>query len=147
MDEGDAPRTIRLRDGRALAYAEYGDPNGRPVFYFHGFPSCHLEISLADGTAKRLGVRLIALDRPGFGESDFKEGRTIPDWADDVKEAAEQLGITRFAVMGVSGGGPYSASCAAKLSSLISRAAIVGSGVSAWAVVKRHRKIEERLLF
>jgi pimeloyl-ACP methyl ester carboxylesterase len=101
-------RTLRLKDGRKLAYAEYGDPSGRPVFYFHGFPSCHLEISLADETAKRLGVRLIALDRPGFGLSGFQRRREIDDWPDDVKEAAEQIGIRRFAALGVSGGGPTS---------------------------------------
>ncbi len=126
-------RTLRLSDGRTLAYAEYGDPNGRPVFYFHGFPSCHLEISLADETAKRLDVRLIAIDRPGFGRSDFQKRREIDDWPDDVKEAAEQLGIQRFSVLGVSGGGPYVAACGAKIPELLTRAAIV----SGWGPVDK----------
>lgn len=117
--------SIRLRDGRTLAYDEYGAPGGRPVFYFHGFPSCRVEAEVIDDAAKRHGVRLIALDRPGFGQSDFQEGRSISDWTDDVKEAADQLGIERFAVLGVSGGGPYVAACAAKIPELLSRAAIV----------------------
>ena len=54
-------KTLRLEDGRLLGYAVYGDPEGQPVFYFHGFPGSRLEAQLADGVAARLGVRLIAL--------------------------------------------------------------------------------------
>ena len=120
-----ADGTLRLKDGRLLGYAEYGDPGGRPVFYFHGFPSCRVEAEVIDDAAKRRRVRLIALDRPGFGRSDFQKHREIDDWPDDVKEVAAQLGIERFAVLGVSGGGPYVAACAAKIPELLSRAAIV----------------------
>jgi pimeloyl-ACP methyl ester carboxylesterase len=74
-------------------------------------------------------VRLIAFDRPGFGQSSPQPDRQIGDWALDVREAAEQLGVPRFDVLGVSGGGPYAAACAAKLPDLVSRAAIV----SGWA--------------
>jgi pimeloyl-ACP methyl ester carboxylesterase len=129
----DAPRRIQLSDGRALAYSEYGDPNGRPVFYFHGFPSCRIEARVAHETAQRFGVRLIAIDRPGFGGSDAKDDREIADWPNDVKEVAAQLGIARFRVLGVSGGGPYVAACAAKIPELLQRAAIV----SGWAPVDR----------
>jgi pimeloyl-ACP methyl ester carboxylesterase len=131
--DGEQTRTLRLKDGRTLAYAEYGDPNGRPVFYFHGFPSCHLEVSLADATARQRGFRLIAIDRPGFGRSDFQRNRAIGDWPADVQEVAEQLGIERFAVLGVSGGGPYAAACAAKIPQLVTKAAIV----SGWGPVDR----------
>jgi pimeloyl-ACP methyl ester carboxylesterase len=54
-----------------------------------------------------LGVRHIQLDRPGFGLSDFQPGRTVLDWPDDVAHVADLLGIERFAVIGVSGRGPY----------------------------------------
>jgi pimeloyl-ACP methyl ester carboxylesterase len=121
--------SVRLSDGRTLTYDEHGDPNGRPVFYFHGFPSCRVEAEVLDHAATRRGVRLIAIDRPGFGGSDFQEDRSIPDWPSDVKELAEQLGIQRFAVLGVSGGGPYVAACAAKIPELLDKAAIV----SGWA--------------
>lgn len=122
-------QTLRLRDGRTLAYDEHGDPNGRPVFYFHGFPSCRLETEVLDDAAKRQRVRLIAFDRPGFGQSSPQPDRQIGDWASDVREAAEQLGIARFEVLGVSGGGPYASACAAKLPDLVGRAGIV----SGWA--------------
>ena len=107
--------TVTLPDGRTLAYAEYGDPNGRPVFYFHGFPNSRLNAAPGDQAARRTGVRLIALDRPGFGRSGFKRGRTIAGWAEDVASAADQLGIDRFAVVALSGGGPYAVACAASI--------------------------------
>lgn len=117
--------TIRLKDGRLLGYAEYGDPAGRPVFFFHGFPGSRLEARLGEAAARRLGVRVIAPDRPGFGLSDFQPGRTIGDWPDDVVEAADALGIDRFAVVGVSGGAPYAAACALKIPQRLTGAAIV----------------------
>lgn len=125
--------TIRLSDGRTLSYAEYGDPAGSPLFYFHGFPSCRLEARIAGPPAERLGVRVIALDRPGFGRSDAQKGRTIGDWPGDVAEAADQLGIDGFAVLGESGGGPYAAACAKKIPQRVTKAAIV----SGWGPVDK----------
>jgi pimeloyl-ACP methyl ester carboxylesterase len=122
-EKGD--RTLRLQDGRLLGYSIYGDPGGRPVFYFHGFPGSRLEARLADRVAARLGVRLIAVDRPGFGLSDFKPRRTIFDWPDDVTTIADHLGLARFATVGVSGGGPYAAACALRIPQRLTAAAIV----------------------
>lgn len=120
--------TLRLKDGRALGYAEYGDPSGTPLFYFHGFPNSRENARLADDAARRNHVRLIALERPGFGRSDFKPGRTLADWPDDVSEAADALGVGRFGIVGLSGGGPYVAACAAKIPDRLTTAGIV-SGV------------------
>ena len=118
-------KTLRLEDGRLLGYEVYGDPEGYPVFYFHGFPGSRLEARLADQVAARLGVRLIALDRPGFGLSDFKPRRTIFEWPDDVIKIADALGISRFATIGVSGGGPYAAACALRIPQRLTAVAIV----------------------
>ena len=71
-------------------------------------------------------MRLIAPDRPGFGESSFKPGRTIGAWADDVVQLADRLGLDRFALLGVSGGGPYALACAARMPDRVSRVALVG---------------------
>jgi len=117
--------TLRLEDGRLLGYAVYGDPEGWPIFYFHGFPGSRLEAQLADRVAARMGIRLIALDRPGFGLSDFKPRRTIFEWPDDVVKIADALGINRFATIGVSGGGPYAAACALKIPQRLTAVAIV----------------------
>ena len=121
--------TIRLKDGRALGYADYGDPAGRPLFYLHGFPNSRVGAQMAGAVAARRGIRLIAPDRPGIGLSDFKPGRAIGDWPADMLELVDALGIDRFALMGMSGGGPYVAACALKIPERLTAAAIV-SGVA-----------------
>ena len=125
MVTGDTDRAVRLRGGRRLGYAEWGDAEGRPIVYFHGWPGSRIEGRLADGTARSKGIRLIAIDRPGMGLSDFQRGRMLVDWADDVLELAAALGLDRFSVLGISGGGPYAAACAWKLSDRLTRAGIV----------------------
>ena len=95
-------QTIRLEDGRTLGFAEYGDPAGRPAFYFHGSPSCRLDWSIFgdEAWARSHGVRFIAIDRPGMGLSDYQTDRTLVDWPDDVAELADTRGIETFAVWG-----------------------------------------------
>ncbi len=99
--------TIQLRDGRTLAYAEYSKSRGKVLFYFHGGADSRLEARFLAEQAKQAGVRLIGIDRPGMGRSHFKAGRRLLDWPDDVIELADHLHIDHFAVVGVSGGGPY----------------------------------------
>src|SRR5437899_12705534 len=106
-------RQIVLSDGRRLGYAQYGSPNGSPLMYFHGWPSSRLEPRVAENLCADLGLQVIAPDRPGFGLSDFKPGRTLASWPEDVRALAASLGFHRFAVLGVSGGGPYAIACAA----------------------------------
>jgi pimeloyl-ACP methyl ester carboxylesterase len=117
-------RRIVLRDGRHIAVAEYGTPGGAPMFYFHGFPASRLEGQLVHRAAIDQGVRLVALDRPGFGYSDF-EPRTLAQWPSDVAEVADALQLERFAILGISGGAPFSLACAAALGSRVTATAIV----------------------
>ena len=125
MAESENLSTVTLRDGRTLSYAVFGDPAGVPVLYFHGYPGSRLEPAMAADSAAKQGARLIAIDRPGFGHSTFKPGRRILDWPDDVCELADQLGLDRFAVMGVSGGGPYAAACAYRIPERLTHVAMV----------------------
>jgi pimeloyl-ACP methyl ester carboxylesterase len=120
--------TITLRDGRTLGYAEYGDASGTPGFYFHGHPGSRFEAQLAHEAAAERGIRVIALDRPGYGRSSYQQGRRILDWPVDVAEVADGLGIERFGVLGASGGGPYALACGYALGDRVTRAGIV-SGV------------------
>jgi pimeloyl-ACP methyl ester carboxylesterase len=106
---------IRLEDGRRLGYGSCGDPSGMPIFYCHGFPGSRLEVVLADRAAAAHSIRLIGIDRPGYGLSDAKPGRRLTDWAEDVTQLADHLHVGRFSVLGVSGGGPYAAACAFRL--------------------------------
>jgi len=112
--------------GRRLAYAEYGAPDGRPVFYCHGFPSSHREALLFHETAVAAGVRLIAPDRPGYGASTPDPRRQIADWSADVAALAAALDLTRFDVIGVSGGTPYALACAHGLPEQVRACVLVG---------------------
>jgi len=114
MDDKKTSQQIKVQDGRMLGYAEYGPPEGIPIFYFHGFPSSRLDWQLSndDNSLTELNVRVIAPDRPGCGLSDYMRGRKMVDWPEDVIELANTLQIDSFAVLGISGGGPYAASCA-----------------------------------
>jgi pimeloyl-ACP methyl ester carboxylesterase len=144
ISEGD----IRLRDGRFLGFAEYGAPDGRPVLYFHGLPASRLEAGLTDLAAVRLGVRIVAPDRPGFGRTDFQPGRTLADWPEDVGQLADALGLERFAVLGVSGGGPCAVACACRMSQRLTAAGLVGSlGPVARPELARAMKWPARLSF
>jgi pimeloyl-ACP methyl ester carboxylesterase len=127
MDGTRQNQQIELSAGHALGYAEYGPPDGIPVFYFHGFPSSRLDWRLVvdDDLLQELNVRVIAPDRPGYGLSDFKSGRKMVGWPDDVLDLANALGIDRVAVLGISGGGPYAASCAAGIGDRLIKTGIV----------------------
>lgn len=126
---------LTLPDGRRLAFTEYGAADGRPILYCHGFPGSRHEAAFADGTAARIGVRLVAADRPGMGGSDYQPGRRLLDWPDDVRALANHLGLERFAVVGVSGGAPYALACVFALPGMARSAAIV-SGVGPPAAVR-----------
>ncbi|MBZ4418009.1 alpha/beta fold hydrolase [Myxococcus sp. RHSTA-1-4] len=116
---------IRLKDGRRLAYVEAGDLDGLPVFFIHGNPGSRYMRHPDDRLTYGLGVRLITPDRPGYGLSDYQPGRTLLDFPDDLEQLANALRVGRFAIMGVSAGGPYVAACAWRLGARITRAAIV----------------------
>lgn len=117
---------LKLSDGRAIGYAEYGDLAGRPVMYLHGLPSSRLEMSNPNTieVAERLHVRLILPDRPGIGLSDFSP-YTIAGYPDLVAELADKLGLDRFPLMGVSSGGKFVAACARKIPQRLTSATIV----------------------
>lgn len=103
---------LSLPSGRSVAYAEYGDPDGRPVFFCHGWPASRLQAGLLHEHAVELGARIIAPDRPGVGYSPSHPGRTLRDWPGLLDEIADALELDRFHVLGVSGGGPYALAAA-----------------------------------
>lgn len=139
--------TLTLPGGRTLGYAEYGDPKGAPIFYFHGFPGSRYEARFTGEPANAGGARIIALDRPGIGLSDFQPGRRLTDWPEDVAAAAGALGIDRFAVAGMSGGGPYAAACARRLPDRLTSATIIsGLGPLAAPGMMSAMSLRNRLL-
>ena len=127
MEERPAPPPITLPDGRRLAYAELGDPDGQPLFFFHGTPGSRLVLSERDALAQIPGVRLLLPERPGYGFSDPQPDRTLVGWADDVAALADALGIERFAVSGISGGGPHALACGYRLPDRVTQVLLLAS--------------------
>ena len=114
---------LKAPDGRRLAYVERGDPEGRPVVLHHGTPASRLG-NHPDPTVYE-GIRFIAYDRPGYGLSDPRPGRVVADAATDVGALADHLGLDRFAVFGISGGGPHALACAALLPRRVGRVGVM----------------------
>jgi len=103
---------LTLSTGRRVAVESYGDPQGAPVFFFHGWPNSRLQGELGHQGACEAGMRLLAVDRPGIGGSDYHADRTLLDWPPLLAEIADQLKYDTFRVLGVSGGGPYALAAA-----------------------------------
>lgn len=122
---------VHLTDGRALGYSEWGARDGFPVLGFLGTSLSWLA-HLGSDAPRAAGVRLLLVDRPGYGLSDFQPGRTLLDWPRDVAELADGLGIDRFAVLGMSGGGPHAAACGFALADRVTTLGLVSSPGPVW---------------
>jgi len=119
--------SVRLPDGRRLGYAEAGPTDGRALFYFHGAPGSRLERHPETDLLDAMGVRLIALERPGYGISTPQPARQLSDWPADVAAFADLFGLDAFAVLGFSGGGPYALACARWMPQRITATVVVSS--------------------
>lgn len=102
-----ADGAIERPDGRAVAWATWGGPGGRPLLVLHGTPGSRLARSSDPELYERIGAYVATFDRPGYGRSSGQAGRTVASAADDALAVADALGWERFAVLGVSGGGPH----------------------------------------
>ena len=119
---------VHARDGRELWYCEWGLPEGHPVFVLHGTPGSRY-LRHARGEYERQGVRAITYDRPGYGRSTRLVGRSVADSPADLAAIADELGLDRFAVVGISGGGPSALAAVAALPDRVIRCAtVVGAG-------------------
>lgn len=118
---------INLPDGRKLGYDEHGRPDGKPIFYLHGTPSARVEADLFvdEALLSAFNIRLIAVDRPGMGISEYQPNRRFSDFPKDLAALADHLNIERFGILAYSGGGPYGAACALYLPKRITRVGIV----------------------
>jgi pimeloyl-ACP methyl ester carboxylesterase len=122
----ESGRTIRLRDGRQLGFEEHGLAAGRAVFFFHGVPQSRVRGRIVAQYAGRYAGRLILVDRPGIGLSDFQPGRTIADWPADVVALAEALDIERFSILAISAGCAYALACGWKVPDRIHTIVVAG---------------------
>jgi pimeloyl-ACP methyl ester carboxylesterase len=105
--------TITMPDGRTVGFADYGTPGQTAVLWCHGGPGCRFEPEFVAAEAARAGLRLIGIDRPGYGQATPWPGRTIGGWVPDGLAVADHLDIERFVTVGVSTGGAYALALAA----------------------------------
>ncbi len=98
---------VQLPDGRRIDYREFGEAEGAPALYLHGTPSSASEGRWLDAAARAAGARIVALDRPGYLESQSRVPASLLAAADDVVAVADALELSRFAVVGFSGGAAY----------------------------------------
>lgn len=118
---------IAVGDDRQIGFAEFGDPQGRAIFWLHGTPGARRQIPMeARVFAEQQGIRLIGVDRPGIGASTPYQYDTVAAFADDLRTIADTLGIGKFEVVGLSGGGPYTLACAAAMPDRIVAAGVLG---------------------
>ncbi|HEY1077959.1 MAG TPA: alpha/beta hydrolase [Fontimonas sp.] len=137
---------FRLSDGRCLAWQAYGEPAGVPLFYFHGAGSSRLEAAYADAHTRQLGLRLIAVDRPGYGHSTPTRQSGFQAFAQDVLELADALQLDRFGVVGMSAGGPHALHLAALAGSRVVGVGLVNASSNASDDAWRATPLPLRLL-
>lgn len=118
-------RVLRLADGRCLGYAEYGAPDGQPVIVLHGTPGSRMLFESTDAVARKMGFRIVAPDRAGYGLSDVHRHETLSETAYDIQALANGLGITRFYLLGFSGGGPYALAAALLMKDRVQQVALI----------------------
>ncbi len=121
--------TIVLNDGRNLGCAEYGQSDGEAIFVFHGTPGARYQIYAArlESIAKQgpVPLRILVPERPGYGLSDAKAGRTLHDWCQDLETLVNEIGVDRFSIVGFSGGAPYALACGYKMPSRVRKVAVI----------------------
>ncbi len=118
---------IAVGEERQIGFAEFGAPQGRAIFWLHGTPGARRQIPTeARVFAERENIRLIGIDRPGIGSSTPYQYETVATFADDLRTIADTLGIDQMAVVGLSGGGPYTLACAAAMPERVVAAGVVG---------------------
>ena len=105
--------TVAVARGRRLGFAEFGPPDGRPVVWLHGTPGARRQIPAeARALAETFGVRIIGIDRPGIGSSTSHLYRSISEFVPDLTRLIDSIGVDRYFVIGLSGGGPYALAAA-----------------------------------
>jgi pimeloyl-ACP methyl ester carboxylesterase len=143
----NAEQSVRLPDSRRVAYGDYGEPGGNPLIVLHGTPGSRLLEGCLDKAARAAGVRLIAPDRPGFGGSDPAPRTGCDTYTSDIVSLASALGLDRFAVAGVSGGGAYALACGALLPDRVEKVILISAMLPAPRSALAGQAAQVRLVF
>lgn len=100
-----------------VRYIDEGSPGWRPVVFFGGLGTdvnAFYETECARDLRERLRLRVISVERNGFGMTPFDPSLGFDDAVDDIVSLLDDLGIRHFAVVAISGGAPYAARLAAR---------------------------------
>lgn len=125
-------QTIELDDGRHLAYQEYGDPCGELVVHCHSVVGSRLELAFnADEICKQKKIRLINIDRPGFGMSDPDPAASYIKWTNDFVQLIDALEIEQVSLTGYAMGGQYALACAHEAPERIKKVFTISAGMPA----------------
>ena len=125
-DAVNTENLIQLPDGAVVAFEEYGDANGVPVIFCHGWPSSRTMARLTDEPARELGIRIVSLDRPGIRGSSLQPNRKLSDWPCLLEQVVERLDLPEFRMLAISGGAPYAYATAVAMPERVRAIAIVG---------------------
>jgi len=123
--------SVTRPDGRTVAYASWGDPDGRPLLQIHGTPGSRLSRSPHQSAYVEAGAHVVTFDRPGYGQSSPWRDRTVLDIADDALAVADAAGWDRFSVLGISGGGPHALALGVRAPERIVRLGVAVGGTPA----------------
>jgi len=124
---------VTRENGSVIAYEVVGEPDAAPVLFCHGLADSRLSARLFTQVARELGLRVLAPDRPGTGRTAPRRLRRLADWAEDAALVLDAVGADSAAVLGVSGGGPFAAACAARMPGRVRSLTLVSPlGLPGW---------------
>ena len=127
IDRPKLEGNVAVGENRQIGFAEFGAPQGRAIFWLHGTPGARSQIPPRRASiAEQADIRLIGIDRPGIGSSTPYQYENVLEFAEDLRTIADTLGIDKMAVVGLSGGGPYTLACAAAMPERVVAAGVVG---------------------
>lgn len=119
--------SLILDDGRSLGIGEFGQHGGTPVLWFHGTPGARRQVPwVARQYAEERNLRILCIERPGIGLSTPHLYDNVAAWGEDMRQVADKLGLERFGLVGLSGGGPYVLATAHAMPERVMAAAVFG---------------------
>lgn len=132
-NDHETPESVlRLDDGRQLAYVRWNRRGSRPLLFCHGTPGSRLFRPPDLSLLAVQDIDLVTVDRPGFGRSTPQRHRTLRDWPRDVLALTRHVGWKRFAVAGISGGGPHALACGYGLPDRVAVVAVISGVAPFW---------------
>jgi|GEM_PF-939668 len=127
LDAGCFHQTMSLPDGRTLGFSDIGSKTHAPLLMLHPSTGSRLQLHPNKQIAFDQKVRVITIDRPGYGLSDPVDKQSFSGFAADIGHLLEHLNIDRFSIVGFCGGGPYALAVASRFRQRVIRTSLISS--------------------